>query len=151
MHNPSSDPTQPADILVVGGSSAGVTLAVRLSEDPSRRALLREAGPAFSPDEVPAELSDPEDVASPTFDWGYDRRGGASTAEMPVRDIWLLRLHPNCCHHRRCQHGLRVLATWNPRLAGVYLCRAVRIRGRHRTLGSLFKTQSQCQLEVAPA
>jgi choline dehydrogenase len=84
MNHPSSDLTLPADVLVVGGGSAGATLAARLTEDPNRRVLLLEAGPAFSPDEVPAELSDPEDVADSTFDWGYTARGGASTAEMAV-------------------------------------------------------------------
>jgi choline dehydrogenase len=84
MSNPASDLKQPDDVLIVGGGSAGATLAARLSEDPSRRVLLLEAGPAFTSDEMPAELINAEHVAAPTFDWGYTARGGASTAEMAV-------------------------------------------------------------------
>jgi choline dehydrogenase len=46
--------------------------------------LLLEAGPAFTSDELPAELGNAENVPVPTFDWGYTARGGASTAEMAV-------------------------------------------------------------------
>ena len=84
MSNPASDPNRPADVLIVGGGSAGATLAARLSEDTNRRVLLLEAGPAFTRDEVPPELSNAEQVAAPTFDWGYTARGGSLTAEMAV-------------------------------------------------------------------
>src|SRR5882757_96829 len=84
MRNPASDLNQPADVLIVGAGSAGATLAARLSEDPNRRVLLLEAGPAFTSDQLPAELSNAEHVAAPTFDWGYTARGGSSTAEMAV-------------------------------------------------------------------
>jgi choline dehydrogenase-like flavoprotein len=55
-----------------------------LSEDPNRRVLLLEAGPAFPPDELPPELSNAEHLDDPAFDWGYTACGGASTVEMPV-------------------------------------------------------------------
>lgn len=84
MSNPASALNQPQDVLIVGGGSAGATLAARLSEDPNRRVLLLEAGPAFASDAVPGELGNPEQVPAPNFDWGYTARGGASTTEMAV-------------------------------------------------------------------
>lgn len=79
-----SDSARSVDVVVVGGGSAGATLAARLSEDPNRHVVLLEAGPAPAPDAVPPEVSNANTVAAPAFDWGYTARGGAATEQLAV-------------------------------------------------------------------
>lgn len=79
-----SETTNAADVLIVGGGSAGAVLAARLSEDPTRRVLLLEAGPTYAPDAYPESLLNADVVADPGHDWGYTSRANAATPEIPT-------------------------------------------------------------------
>src|ERR1700712_5656125 len=64
------------EVVIVGGGSAGCALAGRLSEDPGRRVLLLEAGPAPTrPGDYPEELRDVASLACADdghpYNWSY--------------------------------------------------------------------------------
>jgi choline dehydrogenase len=60
------------DDVIVGGGSAGVALATRLTEDPARRVLLIEAGPDVRSIGAADRLSDQIQFSSTLTEWGID-------------------------------------------------------------------------------
>ena len=77
------------DVVIVGGGSAGCTLATRLSEDPNRSVLLLEAGPDYIDlEHLPDELKygyrqEAADIDSP-FNWAY-RGQGTTEQTVPMQ------------------------------------------------------------------
>ena len=83
------------DVVIAGGGTAGCVLAARLSEEPSRKVCLVEAGPDYGPRSSgawPADLLDPRSFTF-THDWGA---GGEDSRSLGARVIGGCSTHNAC-------------------------------------------------------
>ena len=74
-----------ADVIVVGGGSAGAVMAARLSEDAGTRVVLIEAGQDTPPGAVPADIADTFPTSFSNRDYFWTNQTGAMRQGEPQR------------------------------------------------------------------
>ena len=79
-----SETTNTADVLIVGGGSAGAVLAARLVKTHASSPCCSRRARAYTPDAYPEPLLDADVVADPGHDWGYTSHGNAAAPEIPT-------------------------------------------------------------------
>ncbi|MBV9356487.1 MAG: GMC family oxidoreductase N-terminal domain-containing protein [Chloroflexi bacterium] len=91
-----------ADTVVVGGGTAGATLAGRLAEGTDHSVLLLEAGPDYGPyagGAWPPVLLDAREMAVSTHSWNYE---SAATHGKPGLLLERARVLGGCSSHNGC-------------------------------------------------
>lgn len=92
-----------SDILIIGGGAAGAVLAARLSENPSLRVTLVEAGRDTPPDNVPDDIADPFPSSYANLDYFW------SNTKATIRKIDARRPYPQA---RIMGGGSSVMGMW---------------------------------------
>src|SRR5438045_7895030 len=99
-----------ADVVVVGGGTAGAVVAGLLAEPGDRRVLVLEAGPdygAYADGRWPRDLLDAKCLATSHHDWGYRSGARYGERELPLERA---RVIGGCSSHNGCA------AVWGHRL-----------------------------------
>ncbi|HEY4004423.1 MAG TPA: GMC family oxidoreductase N-terminal domain-containing protein [Pseudonocardia sp.] len=99
--------TEEFDYVVVGGGSSGCALAARLSEDPSLRVCLLEAGPSDVDDPNILRLTDWMALLDSGYDWDYpiEPQSNGNSFMRHAR----AKVLGGCSSHNSC------IAFWTPR------------------------------------
>lgn len=101
-----------ADVIVIGGGTAGVIVAARLAEADAGEVLLLEAGPDYGPaasGRWPSDLLDASSIPA-SHDWAYTAAAGAS--RRPVR-VERARVIGGCSSHNGCTALWGGPSDWN--------------------------------------